>query len=160
MIESFVDVRARAAQLGCEVPEGLALLPGNFESAEARQDLVHDASGLTVRALWRSQGLEETRLEPGDELWPATQKDAGEWLGPTIFIGTALWSENPEAINVALGVVANYVTDLFRGTPRDQHRATLNIVLESESGETQKLQYSGPPEGIRDLPDVVKEMRG
>jgi hypothetical protein len=151
-IGSFVDVRARAAELACAVPEGLALLPTNFEAATRRDDLVHDASGMSVRAIWRAEGVEETRLEPEGETWPARQKDAAEWIGPIIFVGASLWSQNPVAVNVALGVVANYV-------PRERRSARLSVVVESESGATRRVDYHGPPEGIAELPDVIRELR-
>jgi hypothetical protein len=158
-VSSYVDVTLRAAELGCRAPSGIALLPRNFESAERRDELVHDAAGLSVRAAWRSEGIEESRLEPEGELWPATQQDAAEWLGPVIFVTGSFLSNNPDAINVALGVVANYVTDFFRGTPVDRQRAKLTVVVETEDGQSRRVDYQGPPEGIRDLPGVIRELR-
>src|SRR5215211_1833926 len=55
-VEPFINVRGHAAALGCPPPGGLALLPGNFETAGSRADLVHDASALTIRAAWSSEG--------------------------------------------------------------------------------------------------------
>ena len=72
--------------------------------------------------------------------------------------GSAL-SGNPELINVALGVVANYVTEFFRGTPSDRQRAELSVAIKTEEGESRRIDYRGPPEGIRDLPDVIRELR-
>jgi hypothetical protein len=158
-IGSYVDVTTRAAELGCRAPRGIALLPRNFESAERRDELVHDASGLSVRAAWRGAGIEECRLEPEGELWPAAQQDAAEWLGPVIFVAGSVLSNNPDAISVALGVVANYVTDFFRGTPMDRQRASLTVVVETEEGQSRRVDYQGPAEGIRDLPDVIREVR-
>jgi hypothetical protein len=158
-VSSYVDVTARAAELGCRPPSGIALLPRNFESAERRDEFVHDASGMSIRAAWRSEGIEESRLEPEGELWPTTQQDAAEWFGPVIFVAGSLLSSNPPAINVALGVVANYVTDFFRGTPLDRQRANLTVVVETEAGQSRRVDYKGPPEGIRDLPDVIRELR-
>src|SRR4051794_20228183 len=74
-VHPFVDVKARVSELGCQVPTGLALLPRNFETAQSRDELVHDASGLSLRAAWRSEGVPETRLEPEGERWPAGQQD-------------------------------------------------------------------------------------
>jgi hypothetical protein len=128
VIGPFIDVRERAADLGCAVPEGFALLPRNFETATRRGELVHDASGLSVRAAWRADGVEETRLEPEGETWAAAQKDAAEWIGPIIFVGSALLSQNPDAVNVGLGVVANYATDLLRGLPRERRTAGQHAV--------------------------------
>jgi hypothetical protein len=158
-IRPFIDVKARAAELGCVTPLGLALLPRNFDTATRRDELVHEASGLSVRAAWRADGVEETRLEPEGEHWPAAQEDAAEWIGPVIFVGAALLSNDPYAVNVALGVVANYVADLFRGVPRERRIARLSIVVETKAGATRRVDYSGPPEGIADVADVIRGLR-
>src|SRR5215203_3346972 len=139
-VEPFINVRGHAAALGCPPPGELALLPGNFETAGSRADLVHDASALTIRAAWSSEGVDESRLEPSGERWPAAQEDAAEWIGPTIFVAASIFSGNPGVVDVALGVVSNYLTDFFRGTPHDQRQARLSIVVESDSGETQRLK--------------------
>ena len=112
----FIDVRAQAALLGCAIPDGLALLPRNFESATRRDELVHDSSGLSVRAAWRADGVEETRLEPDGEMWPAAQRDAAEWIGPIIFVAACVL---PAVVNIGLGVVA---TD-----PKDKRRRIVAI---------------------------------
>jgi hypothetical protein len=53
--------------------------------------------------------------------------------------------------------VANYVTDLLRGLPRDRRSARLSVVVETESGTTLRVNYVGPPEGIAELSRVVRE---
>jgi hypothetical protein len=158
-LSPFFDVRHRASELGCAIPDGLALLPRNFATAETRGGLIHDAEGLSVRAAWRSEGIAEARLKPDGELWPAAQENAADWIGPTIFLGSSLWVSNPALVSVALGVVSNYVTDLFRGRPPAECRASLSLVIEDESGETRRLDYHGSPAGIAELPNVIKEMR-
>jgi hypothetical protein len=159
VIAPFIDVKARADELGCAAPGGLTLLPRNFETATRRDELVHDASGLSVRAVWRAEGVQETRLEPEGETWAAAQKDSAEWIGPIVFVGSTLLSQNPDALNVGLGVVANYVTDLLRGLPRDRQTAQLSVVVEIEAGITRRVDYEGPVEGIADLADVIRELR-
>jgi hypothetical protein len=118
--------------------------------------LTHDASGLSVRAAWRAQGIEETRLEPKGETWPAAQKDAAEWIGPAIFVGANLL---PAAVNIGLGVIANYVTDLLRVVPRDRRSVRLSVVVESKAGATRRVDYYGPPEGMAELSDIIRELR-
>jgi len=158
-VEEYVDVPERAQELGCRVPSGLALLPTNFETVATKRELAHDLQGLTVRALWREAGLEESRLEEPEEQWPTAQKDAFEWLGPTIFVSASLLSEDPNAVSVALGVVANYVTDFFKGVPRGQRRASLDVVVEDPPGSYRRVRYRGPPEGLQEAAQVVRELR-
>lgn len=158
-VEKYVDVQKRAQELGCRVPSGLALIPANFETAATKQELAHDLHGLTVRTLWREAGLEESRLEEPGEHWPSAQRDALEWLGPTIFVSASLVSENPTAVSIALSVVANYVTDFFKGVPPVQRRASLDVVVEDPPGSYRRVRYRGPPEGLQEAAQVVRELR-
>ena len=52
-VSEYLDVQKRATELGCNIPTGLAILPGNFETAESRGELFHEDSTVTIRSLWR-----------------------------------------------------------------------------------------------------------
>jgi hypothetical protein len=78
------------------------------------------------------------------------------WLGPVLFVSAAAYAENPNIVSVALGVIANYLTDIFRGQTSTT-RAKLEILTEMSPGKTyRKVSYDGPVEGLRDLPKVVQ----
>ena len=63
-------------------------------------------------------------------------------MGPTIFISTSLLTQNPTLVNVALSVLANYVTDFFKGH-LGEHTVSVNLVLESvtKHGEDEERSY-------------------
>lgn len=156
--QDFANVGARARELGCQQPVGLSLLPRNFAEAESRDQLTHDATGLSIRAALRAAAVTESRLEPEGERWPAAQEDAFEWVGPTLFVAFSWISQSPEALSVALGVVSNYVTELFRGTPSAKQNANLKLVVERADGTGVEITYEGPPAGIEDLADLAHEV--
>jgi hypothetical protein len=61
----FVDVAVRARELGCTVPVGIALLPGNFATAACAAELRYHKAAPEVLSAWRSIGLKDEG--PGSE---------------------------------------------------------------------------------------------
>ena len=53
----YVDVAARARELGYPVPVGIALLPGNFATAASAVELRYHEAAPEVRSAWRRIGL-------------------------------------------------------------------------------------------------------
>lgn len=78
-----------------------------------------------------------------------------EWIGPTLLVTGAFASQNQAAISVALNVISNYLTDWFKGTP-EKNTAKLQIIVEkTKSKQFVKIDYEGPPEGIKNLPPII-----
>jgi len=157
-VSDYINVRERAIELDCNIPTGLALLPRNFADAKIKEDLLHESTAPTVRILLRQAGITETALErEGERLHQAGQKDFAEWIGPIIFVSGALLSNNPQAISVALGVISNYLTDWFKGLTSGKN-VRLDVVVEAGEEGYKRISYEGPVEGLRDLPQVVREV--
>lgn len=126
----YVDIQKKALELDCNVPTGLAILPRNFETAVSKEELLHEDSTITIRSLWRQNKITETRLEGEGHKFPSIQEKSFEWIGPTIFISTSLITQNPALVNVALSVLANYVTDFFKGHVGER-TISINLVFEN-----------------------------
>lgn len=105
------------------------------------------------------RGSRRRASNPRASSGPAGQQDAGEWVGPVIFVGGSLLSQNPTLVSVALGVVANYATEILRGRPLGRQTASLTVAVETQDGETRRVDYSGPPDGIAELSDVIRALR-
>jgi len=68
-------------------------------------------------------------------------------------------SQNPAAISVALSVLANYVTDLFKGTVGSK-KVSLDIYVEKTDKKTvTKIKYTGDAEGLKNLDGVIKQLK-
>jgi hypothetical protein len=156
----FPAVRVRAEELGCGIPHGLALLPRNFETAQTFDALELESEALSIRTVWRNGGIDEDRLDGPDKAIPAAlEKSFHEWLGPTIFIGTALWTQNKSMMDMALNLATNYVYDFFKGHTGEQ-QAALSIVVEENDGECTEIKYRGPSGGLDKLPDIIRAAKG
>lgn len=137
----FVDVEARASELGCNVPEGIAILPRNFASAETREELLHEDSTVTVRTLWRTGGITESRLELEGERYPYIHENAADWVGPLLFIGTNVLISSPETAQKAVEIILDYVKEQL-GMNKENRVVKFDIVRESKSKKTGAEEYT------------------
>ena len=82
-----------------------------------------------------------------------------ERVGPTLFVGYAFLSDNGNLLNIALGVVANYLTEFFRGAGKAPTIKLDFIVEKTPSREYKHLKFEGPPEAILALREAVQAIR-
>lgn len=153
----YVSVSQRAKELGLAMPDGLAVLPQNFETAATPADFMFAGTTQTVRTLFCINDLPLSILRPdGSSRYISYKSD--EWMSPILFVAGALMSENPAAVSLALSVVANYLTDYFKGLGRLPN-VKLTVVVEHSRGRTcKRLDYEGDVEGIRELADTIKRL--
>ncbi len=157
-INEYLSVSKRAERLGLDSPEGLSILPLNYKDAESKDSFVYADTTSTVRKLWEENGLVEHPLEKDHRSYRGRQERDITWLAPTIFVSWLLINESPQAVALALNVIGNYLSDLFRGFRR-KPKISLDIVVEtSPTGETKKIDYRGDVEGLKELPKVIREL--
>lgn len=155
-VEDYVDVNARAVALGLRAPQGLAFLPRNLGDAAAQADLLHESSVTTLRILFRQSNIVEDHLEQPGQRIRVVQENAFELILPPLFVGGLLISSNPAAIDIALNVIANYVTEFFKGIGGEK-RVKFSIVIEDKAaGKYRRYKYSGDPAGIKEFTQLVE----
>lgn len=157
-ILDYVDVVERARTLDCNVPSAIAILPRNFATAKTKKELIHQGSAPTVRILWRTANIEETKLEKESEKFPQVSEHAAHWIGPTLFLSYLTISENPDLVRLAINVISNYLSDLFKGIPSAIRKAKLDIVVETKNGNCKRIKYEGPETGLKELPKIIREV--
>lgn len=154
-ITDYCDVQDRAAQLGLNKPEGLALLPRNFDTVTERGELLHESSIQTVRILFRESDILESRVEPEGHKIPCIQENEFALVLPTLFVGALLLSQNPHLLSVALSVIANYATDFFKGLP-GRNKVVLDVVVEDKTRKrTKKIHYDGSIDGLKEINEIA-----
>lgn len=154
-ISEYIDVRQRITELGCLSPTGLALLPSNFETAPDISTFRQVSESATVRTLFRTSNIPLDELVPKEWRPPYIQNNAFEWIAPTLFVSAGVLSQNASYLSVALSVIANYATDFFKGLS-GKNEVQMDIVVErSKNKVCKKITYKGPPEGLKDLPEVI-----
>jgi len=102
----YIDVPARARELGCRVPTGIALLPGNFATAVGADELRYHEVAADVRSAWRRIGLKDTGPHRKLRQNVGVNPDAsGRPVPLAVFFGVGL-AGAPKAILHALSAVA------------------------------------------------------
>jgi len=154
----YVSVAERIEALGCTTSVGLTILPENFDSADVRLDFRYRSEAATIRTLFRNHGIPVGNLLALGERPSYITNKSFEWTAPTLFVAAALVSDNGTAVSIALSVVANYLTDFFKGvagTPK----VKMTFVVEQSKGKTcKKLEYEGNIDGIMALSKIIKEI--
>lgn len=151
----FCDVKMRCEELGCNTPEGIAILPRNLATATTRDELVHESSTLTVRKLLREAGIDEDNLEADCDQWLYAQENDVTWIGPVVLFMGATVSQNPQIIAVTYGVIANYLTDLFKGTVGRRHVRLKTVLEKTKTKKFVEFNYEGDPEGLNNYVKTV-----
>jgi hypothetical protein len=146
----YLDADARARALGCRVPTGIALLPGNFTTAEDAGDFRFNAATPQVRSAWHRVGLEDEGplgASPKSEVESPKSMTGDEQVPLVVFFGTDFLAGPPWRLPVALGMVSSVlVSHTRRASPRD---VRLDIVVERPGYCRYRcIEYQGDAVGI------------
>jgi len=162
-VSDFVNVKAKAEALGCNIPTAITVMPYEFENAQSKSALCYEGAAQTLKRLFQDNGITQTPLEQEGEEFPSLLKESSveEWIGPTVFVSFTLLSQNPNLISIALNVISNYLTDWFKGSGNKfilLNKATLDLVVELKNGDCKKLHYEGTGSDLGQVADVVREL--
>ena len=163
-VSDYIDVSNKLEELGCAPPEGIGILPERFDICTSVDELSHLSRTRTVEYLFREKKIPVSAIKKEGEKLRTTYTASSEWftgVGPTFLISAALLAENPHLISLALSVLANYLTDLFKGVKGG--RADLEIVtekVEKDGSKTyKKIRCPATPEVLKELPKIIKSIR-
>jgi hypothetical protein len=155
-VNDYLSVADRMAALGCQMPNGLAILPDNFGTANSPDDFVYAATATTVRTLLRNHSIPCERLTPSGERPKYASYKNAEWVGPVFYISWSLLTDSGAPWLAMLEVMKDYLTGYFRGRPAPT-TVKLRYIVETEPGHTYKeLDYEGSIEGMDKLPAVLR----
>jgi hypothetical protein len=157
-VEEGFDVKKRAEELGCSIPNLITVLPRNFADAKSKEELVYEDETPTVRTLWRTNGVMETPIEKKGEKIPYAVEESFDWVGPMIFVASQFITQNPSLLDTAISIILTYLADWFKGLPSNQKKAKLQVIVETKSGTYKKVGYEGPPEGLAELPKIIRSL--
>jgi hypothetical protein len=160
-ITNYSSVSEKFEFFGLKPDNGLIILPSNFDTAENLNKLRQQTESETVKTLFRQNNLPYTEIFDETNSPAYIQNYSFEWFGPTIFISASLISQNPDLVSVALGLITNYLQEIFK-TPNNNslpESTSLEIIYEEPDGSCKKIAYRGPPEGLKDVAQAIKNLR-
>lgn len=151
-ISEYIDVKKRASALECNIPDSLAVLPRNFETAESKGELRHEFSSLLIRKALMRNEIQETPLENnGEEFKLVAEFSAGLDL-PTLFFAASFIAS--VGCSIFINILSSYIYDKFSS----KSDIKLNIVTETKSGKYMQIEYEGPAKGLKDVKDTIKSV--
>lgn len=151
------STRERAQILGLNTPTEISILPRGFFSTSDFSKLVFEASTPTIKALLRQEGIQLENIVPTGLRIPLQAQHDATWIGPVLFFGTAVLSANPNLVNIALGVIANYVTEFFKGKPGKNEMHLSVVVEQTEKKKTIQINYDGPIDGLEKYQKMIRD---
>jgi len=157
-VRDYVSVSEKLKSFGVSIPSGLAILPDNLATATSIGDLRQQVESDTVRTLLKTNKIAYVEIFGEDDQPPYLQQYGFEWFGPTLFISAGLLSQDPNILSVTLGVITNYLYDLFKGA--QDGKASLDVIFQQADGSCKEIHYSGPPDGLSKVADIVKDLGG
>lgn len=153
-VRDYVSVSDKLKSLGASLPSGLAILPGNLATATSIDELRQQVESDTVRTLLRLNGIDYVEIFDEDDQPPYLQQYSFEWFGPTLFVSAGLLSQEPNILSVTLGIITNYLYDLFKGSK--EGKVSLDVVIQQSDGSCKQIHYSGPANGLSEVTEIVK----
>lgn len=155
-VRDYISVSEKLESFGISSPNGLSILPNNLTTAKAIGDLRQHVESDTVRTLLNVHKIAYVEIFDEDAQPPYLQQYGFEWFGPTLFISAGLLSRDPNVLSVTLGIITNYLYDLFKGSK--DGKASLDVIFQQADGSCKEIHYSGPPDGLSSVAKVVKEL--
>jgi len=152
----YIDVAVRARELGCRVPSGVALLPGNFATATGSGEFRFHPAVPEVRSAWRLVGITDSGpYQKSRSADGSVQRSGDESVPLVVFFGL---SSDAMTVLPALGMVATVLTaDPNSATARE---AVFDAVVERPNRRgCVCLKCRGFASDIIDLVDPVQKAR-
>ncbi len=162
-VTDYINVEQRFSDLGIKPPEGPCILPRHFAHAKDVAELCHESSALDLKALFREAEVPITVYQPDGTKIPYLQENDITWVGPVLFFTAASLIENPLLVNIAIKVVADHVSNLFKGLPQPA-RVKLSVLVETTTTKTttkttKKIDYDGPPDKLSEINGFLKDIQ-
>jgi hypothetical protein len=162
----FADVPYRSRELGCRVPERIALLPGNFSTAASAGEFCFHAATPHIRSAWKNVGLEDegpcqTRdMTQSSSIGIVSQAEAnGESARVHLvaFFGSGLLNGPAWRLTVALGMVSWVLASHARRSGQTDVRLDVVVARPRDRGYA-CIEYSGDAFGVVPLARDVRRV--
>lgn len=97
-----------------DLSEGVVILPHNYLSEDEEE---YQSTTLSFYK-YSKEKVEIACLTKPEII---VEQRSGEWFGPVLLFTSYSLSQNPALVSITCGVIANYVTDFFKGQKKATH---------------------------------------
>lgn len=154
-IEDTENIRDKIA-IDNEFENKLVILPDNFEHTNNYSEFIFPSSTPTITKLLQTNRISFDVLGKPTE-YRLNEHRSYEWFAPILFISSLYYTQNPEAVALAISMLANYLTQIFKGKSSE----SINVIayVEKEKDKTTKrIEYKGPIEGLEKLSSSIDKI--
>lgn len=158
IISNCDNLKERFSRLLASEQDVITIVPKNLMNIEANYQFVYRESTKDIVKLFSSNSIDLDSYSRNKSSKFYKHEHSAEWIGPTLFLGATLLSENSNVISVALSVIANFITDLFKGKAPDT-TFKMEFIIETKKNKSfKKLFFEGKPTDIDKLIKLIKEI--
>lgn len=126
------------------------IMPDNYQSDN--EEPHYSPNAIAIKKIAKLAGIE---IETFSTIETVYEKRSNEWFGPVILITSGMYSQNPELISISCGLIANYLTTIFKG--KEMPEASLTYLYSKDGKkEVTEISYRGPADKISEIVDAVK----
>lgn len=133
-----------------QIVNEVVILPSNYQSDEN-----HEYHSTTISFYKYAKTRIPVKYLSEPEL--LIEQRSGDWFGPLLLISSLALSQNPELIAITCSVIANYVTDFFKGKKSPNIRLKV-LYKETKSSKVTEISYEGDLDGLKNLEKSVHEI--
>lgn len=156
-VEPFNDFGVALGKLKVAPENVFCFVPENFGEAKTSTDFIYPESVTDIRKVLKSANIKIGFLADDKPLLRA--RKFADWFGPTLFIGFSFLAENSDLISVSLNLISSYLYDVFKGNCSGKN-VKFDIIIETkEKKEYTKLSYDGNIEGMKELGNIIKQLK-
>lgn len=155
-IEHYQEVENKLKQLNFGSNNTLFFIPENITENVDSSSYIYSETTTDIKKSFKSENVLVEYLTKDKPLL-RTRKSA-DWFGPTLFITYSLLSENSTLIGISLNLISSYLYDHFKGTV-EAKKIKFEIIIENKKDGYKKINYDGSIEGIKELENVIKELK-
>lgn len=83
---------------------------------------------------------------------------SADWVAPTMFVTPLLLSQDPNGVALALNVISNYVTDLFKGLQKDPAVELTLLHADGKTKRATRVKYKGPVSGLSQVNNTILKL--
>lgn len=152
----YVNVVDRLQKLGLGSPSRMAFLPVYFESAESVDDCKQLADAATIKKVLQAANFPLDDVFEKNQRPPLVQNNSSEFVLPVIFFTYSAYNGDIGLLYETAKSILSYIKKAHPD-PLNENTVKMSYVIESNNeGICKKFEYSGPVDGITQLPDFVK----
>lgn len=153
-VEDSSDIEA-IINLDEEYKNQICILPDNVFRKKTEEEYFYAFSLPTIKKVLKQGDL---KLHQFDSLASPNLIDQRgiDYFAPVILVGSMFFSQNPEAVNIALNLISSYLFKIFSNDNKAKANFTI-YARDDKNKKTKRIHYDGPVEGIKDLGEVLEK---